>query len=98
MRAPSDGFAAKTSPLSRLLNRRLAGLELIERAGLRLRRFLGACLFHVALSTDGVRSAYGKPRDRMGRGGQALGESRDVGLELGDQAPLELAFAAVAER
>src|SRR3984957_15598488 len=84
--------------LSRLLNRRLAGFKLVERAGPRLRRFLSARLFHVPVSTDRLICADNTNRDRMGRGRQALGGICAVRFELGDQAPLELTLLAVAER
>src|ERR1700733_1333385 len=84
--------------LGRLLNRRLASLELVEGARALVRRLCGARLFHVPVSTDRLICADNTNRHRMGRGGQALGEIRDVGFELGDQAPLELTLLAIAER
>src|ERR1700722_20300333 len=84
--------------LGRLLNRRFAGLELVKGARARVRRLCGARLFHVPVSTDRLIGADNTNRDRMGRGRQALGEIRDVGFELGDQASLELTLLAVAER
>src|SRR5580693_52971 len=88
----------EASLLSHPLHRRPADLELVQGARARLRRFLGVCLFHVSVSANRLIGAGHTNRDQMRRGRQALGEIRDVGFELGDQAPLELALAAVAER
>ena len=91
-------FDCGRKPLSRLLHLRLAGFELIERGGARFRGLRGACFFHVPVSTDrliGLNHANG---GRMRREGQALREVRNISLEFGDQAPLELALVAVAER
>src|ERR1700733_8631006 len=81
----------------RLFHRRPADLELIEGARPSLRRLRGAGLFHMPVSPDRLIGADHTNGDRMGRGGQALGEIRDVGFELADQAPLKLALLAVAE-
>src|SRR6185312_13012024 len=82
----------------RLLHRRFAGLELAERLGARLRRLGGARLLHVSVSADSLIGADDAKGDRMRGGGQALREIGDVGLKFGEQALLELALRARAER
>ena len=48
----------------------------------------------MAVPADRLIGADNTNRDRMGDGGQALGEIRDVRFELGDQPPLELTLIA----
>src|SRR5208282_3885569 len=84
--------------LRRLVRRRLAGFELVQRAHPRFCGFRRARLFHVSVAADGLVGADHADGGRMGRWRETLGEIGDVGFEFGNEALFELALIAETER